>query len=255
MRTLKAGVRFLCALSLMTLLGSFSASAQRDAITIAIILDLSGSLAERSAAAFKLYDKYIADIGQRGGVSIGSSKYPVKFLTLDAGSSPALASTKALEAIQRDKADLVICSYLSCVSHAETGRIPLILTASATTLTGEHPNTFLIGAPSYEDHEKQATLAIRTLDTALTKSAQPNSESIAAALRSLNLTIGADSVRFNKNGNLAGKVSFPVRASSRPDAAGCTGSCARDCPSNCGQTTCTKQGDNMCCNICGMPPN
>jgi hypothetical protein len=229
-----------------------------DKISIAVLADLSGVRAERGQRIQDLYMRYFRRLNAEGGVSIGTSRYLINPIFLDTQSSPspAVAVENMERAIYREDAAVVICSQLSCVQRAEALKRPLILTASGVALNGTHSNTFLINSPSPDDYEKQTDLAIKTLGEALARSVRPTSEFIAVALRSLNFTVGTDAVRFDEAGNNVGRVTFPIRPTSRPDAAACTSACATTCPSACGETACEKTGNNLCCNVCGMPrPN
>lgn len=87
------------------------------------------------------------------------------------------------------------------------------------------------------------------LNQALAKANQPIPEKIWDALREANVTDGIGSVHFDKSGNNAGRVTYPFRQLTGINESGCT----KTCPSDCGKTTCGKDGDNQCCNICGMP--
>ena len=223
-----------------------------DIIKIAVIDDLSGPFADRGKRVTDLFKEYFTATNNAGGVSIGQRKYKIEGFFRDSQGHPANAAAAARQVTESDKVAVVICSNLGCVTPAEETKTPLILTYGGWSLSGKESSTFLINAPTRDDFETQVKLAIQTLHQALTRSYQPTPDKIMDALRKVDITDSLGAVRFDKSGNNAGRVSYPFRKISGINQS-CSKSCAATCPKDCGQTTCSKDGNDQCCNVCGMP--
>jgi ABC-type branched-subunit amino acid transport system substrate-binding protein len=238
------------------LLASFvtavTANAQgADVIKVAVVDDLSGPYADRGKLVTDMYKKYIEDTNAAGGISVGQRKYKIEGRFEDSAGNPKNAAAATEKAISND-AVVVLCPDLGCMGPAERTKTPLILTFGGWSISQKVSSTFLINAPTRDDFEMQAKLAIKTLHTALSKSQQPTPENITDALRKVDITDSLGAVHFDKSGNNAGRVTYPFRKISGINQS-CSKSCASTCPKDCGQTACSKDGTDQCCNVCGMP--
>jgi hypothetical protein len=244
----------LASVLLVSALSPAAAQASDDVIRIAVIDDLSGPTHARGDQVRPLFEDYAKKANANGGIRIGQKSYKVELLMYDAAGAPEKAAVAMEKALQKDRVAVAVCPHFACVSPAERAKTPLILTPGKSAgLSNSETNTFLIWAPSSSDFAQQTNLAIKTLDEALTHTAEPTREKITASLRDVKIASDFGEVQFDKRGNNTGKAVYPFR----PDTAGCSDSCARNsCPSNCGQRPCSKSGENQCCSICGMPrPN
>ena len=219
-------------------------------IKIALVEDLSGAFREHGVRLNAVFEDYAKTTNKNGGIRVGGKSYLIQLITYDAGGQEKQAYVSMERATQRDKVTVAVCPYAICARLAEETKTPLILTQSSRNLSKDQPTTFLVRAPTPDNFAD--SLIIKTLDEALKQASEPTPAKIAEAFRSLRIESSLGEVRFDKSGNNVGLVAFPFR----PDAAGCTNSCAKDCPSNCGKNKCSKSDGNECCSICGRPqPN
>ncbi|SCB32471.1 substrate-binding protein [Bradyrhizobium yuanmingense] len=228
-----------------------AAQSSDDRIKIAIIEDLSGPLGERGQKAVAAYQEAFKRSWPNGYVSVGSSTFKLETITYDAGGKPDVAAMYTRLAIQNERVAVVFSPHISSISIANDAKVPLILTSANPNLVLDkaEASTFYIRAPSTDDFGKQIKLAVRTLHDAMKLAPEPSSEKLIRALRDVQVTAELDQIRFDKFGNNTGRVVYRFR----PDAAGCSDSCGTTCPTNCGDTACSKSGGNECCSICGMP--
>jgi ABC-type branched-subunit amino acid transport system substrate-binding protein len=238
---------------LISALPLVAAKASDDVIRLAVIDDLTGPTSARGDKVRPLFENYAKATNAKGGITVGQKSYKIEVLIYDAAGSPPKAAAAMVEAVQKDRVALAVCPHLACVEPAERAKTPLIFTPGKSNgLSHNETNTFLIWVPSPSDFVQQSNLAIKTLHEALTHATEPTPEKITAALRDVKIASDFGEVRFDKVGNNIGKAAYRFR----PDTAGCSNSCGKTCPSNCGQVTCDKSGDNQCCSIRGMPrPN
>ena len=237
-------------ISLASALPPLQAQPADNILRIGLVEDLSGATKEGGSRVRALFENYAQTTNARGGIDVGKRSYKIQVIVYDAGGSPMKAHESMRRATESDKVVVAVCPYITCMHVAEETKTPLILTESSRNLSKEQPTTFLVRAPTPDNFAD--SLIIKTLDEALKQASEPTSARVAEALRSLKIEGALGEVRFDKSGNNVGLVAFPFR----PDGAGCTNSCAKDCPSNCGKNKCSKSDGNECCSICGRPqPN
>ena len=225
------------------------AHTQNHPIKIGVIENLSGALAQRGTAATAIYQQRIEDINKGGGLR----GHKLELLICDAGSSSDRASTCASKLASDDKVNVALCAFTVCEPKSEETKVPFILTVGSLELKDRRAALFLINAPGGEDYIVQSELAINALQSAIISSPDIRPESIAASLRIVNISTPSGNVRFDDKGNNVGLVTFQSRAANNPAAAGCRTACDKNCPRACGNTQCTKEGSNQCCDICGRP--
>jgi hypothetical protein len=200
-----------------------AALAQDNAVRVAVIEALSGPLSARGQQSWAIYKKEIDKINKEGFL-VGQRRYRISLIGLDSQSNSPTAIVAFRQAIIHDRIVAAICSDIACRGLAEEYKVPTVLTVAAFKLTAITSNNhvFLINAPHAEDFETQARLATIVLREAIIASREPTPESVTRAFRSLSTTTSIGSIKFDNLGNNIGVVPYRFRATSRPDAAGCT---------------------------------
>jgi ABC-type branched-subunit amino acid transport system substrate-binding protein len=251
---MKTFIRFIVTVFLFALT-SQATLAQQNVIRIAVIEPLSGPFAERGRQSLAVYERHIREINEGGGLAVGPTRYSVELIVRDSQSKPDVAFAALTEEIVRNGVIAAICDNIACRRVAEEYKTPTILKVPSTQLpqTGRENYGFLINAPSSEDFLIQAELAIVALRRGIATSPQPTSEDITRTLRNLDTEINLGRIKFDASGNNVGLVPYRFRPTSRPDGAGCTNSCGKTCPTNCGQTACETHDSSLCCSVCGRP--
>ncbi len=94
------------------------ARAADEEFKIGAVLELSGDDASGGQLAQRGYQFGVDTLNQRGGITIGGKKYPVRMIAQDARSQPSAGADAATRLITEEKVDAMFGSYTSGVQIA-----------------------------------------------------------------------------------------------------------------------------------------
>lgn len=113
-------------------IGAFApapASAQQNPIVIGGTLGLTGAYAEPSTDYKFVYDRWVADVNQKGGL-LGR---PVKMVIYNDESTPTVAQSLYNRLLDQDKVDIVIAPYTTFVGGAV---VPIVMSHNKLLFNG-----------------------------------------------------------------------------------------------------------------------